>query len=82
MKEYEVDLILHDGGELNYNTVSRLCRLQTRIISLGSSVTLWEAARKVPEDIVIIGTLPISQFFMDSEISLERIRHLTADLNV
>ncbi|MEN8251496.1 MAG: uroporphyrinogen decarboxylase family protein [Bacteroidota bacterium] len=78
--KHDVDLILHDCGELTPVMVKKLCKLDPVILSLGSSQKLWEEANIVPKDIVLFGNLPTKQFFMDS-VTDETVLELTNDLD-
>lgn len=76
----DVDLILHDCGELTDLMVKKLCKLHPVILSLGSSRNLWKDARIIPGDIVLFGNLPTKQFLMDDEMTNEKVVELTNEL--
>ncbi len=67
--ENGADLILHDCGELNETIVRHLASLDPAILSLGSPVSLPEAAAWVPRDTVLMGNLPSKKFYTDSEMT-------------
>lgn len=75
-----VDLILHNCGELTDLMLKKLCTLNPVILSLGSSRKLWEDTQIVAKDIVLLGNLPSKKFFMDNEITKEKVKDLTLDL--
>jgi uroporphyrinogen-III decarboxylase len=81
LNQNNVDLILHDCGELSDLMVKKLCKLDPVILSLGSSRKLYEDAKIVPDDIVLFGNLPSKQFFMDDEITKEKVTELTSGLD-
>jgi len=78
--ENDVDLFLHDCGELSDHMVEQFARLDPAILSLGCSRVLWEDARLLPKDIVLFGNLPSKRFFSDSEITVDELTRLGLEL--
>jgi hypothetical protein len=58
----------------------KLCKLDPAILSLGSSRNLWEDAPIIPDDIVLFGNLPTKKFFMDNEITADKVEEMTREL--
>lgn len=75
-----VDLIFHCCGELTDSMVQKFAALGPVILSLGSSRTLWEDARLVPEDIVLYGNLPSKHFYSDELITRQEVERRTCEL--
>ncbi|MCX6361809.1 MAG: hypothetical protein NT029_18555 [Armatimonadetes bacterium] len=65
LREADVDLFLHDCGELVDPILQALVAMEPHILSLGSSRLLWEDAAKVPDHIVLYGNLPTKRFYAD-----------------
>jgi len=80
LMEHDVDLFLHDCGELCDHMVEQFARLDPAILSLGCSRVLWEDAALLPKDIVLFGNLPSKRFFSDSEITVGEVKRLGAEL--
>lgn len=78
--DHDVDLILHDCGELTDWIVQDFARLDPAILSLGSSRKLWEDARLLPKTIVLYGNLPSKRFYSDNEITLAQVEAQGAEL--
>jgi hypothetical protein len=76
-----VDLIFHDCGEVTLEMIEQFAqRLHPVILSLGSSVKLWEAARVTPRDVVLYGNLPTKSFYSDGAMPVERVIELARRL--
>lgn len=75
-----VDLLFHDCGELTPDRIRRLASLDPVILSLGSSVNLWEAAAQVPRTVVLFGNLPSKRFYSDAEITEAEVAGRTREL--
>ena len=80
MMDHDVDLILHDCGELTDYIVQDFARLDPAILSLGSSRKLWEDAQLLPKTIVLYGNLPSKRFYSDSEITQAQVEAQGAEL--
>lgn len=80
MLDHDVDLILHNCGELTDWIVQDFARLDPAILSLGSSRNLWEDARLLPKTIVLFGNLPSKRFYSDSEITEAQVEAEGAEL--
>ncbi len=81
LEQAGVDLILHDCGELTLGLVEQFARrLRPAMLSLGSSVKLWEAAAVTPKDVVLYGNLPTKSFYSDAVMPVERVIALTREL--
>ncbi|MEN6641886.1 MAG: uroporphyrinogen decarboxylase family protein [Armatimonadia bacterium] len=80
MLDQDVDLILHDCGELTDWIVQEFARLDPAILSLGSSRKLWEDARLLPKTIVLFGNLPSKRFYSDNEITRTQVEAQGAEL--
>jgi hypothetical protein len=85
LREADVDLFLHDCGELVDPILHALVAMEPHILSLGSSRLLWEDAAKVPDHIVLYGNLPTKRFYADdlteamvAEQSREIVRRIRA----
>ncbi|MDW8131608.1 MAG: uroporphyrinogen decarboxylase family protein [Bryobacterales bacterium] len=75
------DLILHDCGELTPAMIEQFARrLHPAMLSLGSTVKLWEAAKVVPKDVVLYGNLPTKSFYSDAAMPVERVVELAREL--
>jgi uroporphyrinogen-III decarboxylase len=85
LDEHGADLFLHDCGELTGTILSALVELDPAIVSLGSSESLWEAAKIVPQTTVLYGNLPSKQFYSDRVISeadvAQRAQNLIEHMN-
>ncbi len=76
-----VDWIFHDCGEVTDEMVRQFAqRLHPAMLSLGSSVRLWEVAAFTPADVVLYGNLPTKSFYSDSVMPLERVVQLTREV--
>lgn len=81
LDEADVDLILHDCGELTLAMIEQFAqRLRPAVLSLGSPVKLWEAAAVTPKDVVLYGNLPTKSFYSDAAMPLERVIELARQL--
>lgn len=78
--ENDVDLFLHDCGELTDYMVEQFARLDPALLSLGSSRDLAHDATLMPRDIVLFGNLPSKRFYSHSEISVKQVREMGAEL--
>ncbi len=76
----EVDLLLHDCGEMTDAMLRRLAALDPAILSLGSSRDLPRDAQFVGGKTVLYGNLPSRQFYSDQAMPLERVRAMAQDL--
>jgi uroporphyrinogen-III decarboxylase len=77
-----VDLIFHDCGQVTLEMIGQFAqRLHPVILSLGSSVKLWEAARVTPGDVVLYGNLPTKSFYSDGVMPVERVVELAGELH-
>lgn len=75
------DLIFHNCGELTDSMVEAFAnRLHPVLLSLGSSRTLWDDARLVPDDVVLYGNLPSKLFYSDSALPVEEVARRTCEL--
>jgi uroporphyrinogen-III decarboxylase len=79
LDEFEVDLFLHDCGELTNEMVSTLASLDPVILSLGGSRILWEDSALVPSDVVLYGNLPTKKFF-SADMSVADVVRMTNEL--
>lgn len=75
-----VDLIFHCCGEITDGMLDGFCSLHPAVLSLGSSTPLWEAAARVPGDIVLYGNLPSKMFYSDPFMPVARVAEETARL--
>lgn len=81
MDESGCDLIFHDCGELIDPMVEAFAhRLHPVMLSLGSSRTLWQDARLVPNDVVLYGNLPSKHFYSDETMPVEEVVRRTSEL--
>ncbi len=81
MRDAGIDLVFHDCGELNHFMVEQFAtRLDPAILSLGSSRTLWEDARLVPDSVVLFGNLPTKTFYSDAQMPVEEVERRTCEL--
>lgn len=78
--EHDVDLLLHDCGELTDAMVEEFVRLDPAILSLGSSRKLWEDAALLPRDIVLFGNLPSRRFYSDVEMPVAEVQRAGLEL--
>jgi hypothetical protein len=75
------DLVFHDCGELTDAMVEGFAnRLHPVILSLGSSRTLWQDARLVPNDVVLYGNLPSKLFYSDDSMPVQEVVRRTEEL--
>lgn len=77
---HNVDLILHDCGELTDFMIEKFAGLDPAMLSLGSSRKLWEDARIVPKTTVLYGNLPSKHFYSDEKITKEQVSALSREL--
>jgi uroporphyrinogen-III decarboxylase len=80
LNQYQVDLILHDCGELTDDMLERLVKLDPAILSLGSSRQLWADARLVPKSTVLYGNLPSKHFYSDETITKTQVSEMSLEL--
>ncbi len=81
LKEAQVDLLLHDCGELCDQIVRRLGHeIHPAVLSLGSPRKLWEDAELVPDDVVLYGNLPSKRFYSDQDLPVERVQAMIDEL--
>ena len=78
---HDVDLILHDCGEMEDEMVRRLGSLCPTVLSLGSSRRLWEDACLVPHDVVLYGNLPSRRFYSDELCGINTVQQLATELD-
>jgi uroporphyrinogen-III decarboxylase len=80
LARHDVDLILHDCGELTTDMVRQFAiELRPAVLSLGSSRNLWEDAAVVPEDLVLFGNLPTKTFYSDATMPVEEVERLARE---
>jgi uroporphyrinogen-III decarboxylase len=75
-----VDLIFHDCGSLTPEMIASFAVLDPVMISFGSTVNLWDAEPLVPKNTVLYGNLPTKKFYSDSEVPLEAIPAMVAEI--
>lgn len=75
----DVDLVLHDCGELTDEMIRRFASLRPAVLSLGSSRRLWEDAALLPRDVVLYGNLPTKRF-CTRQLSANDVGRLATDL--
>jgi uroporphyrinogen-III decarboxylase len=80
LKGAGVDLFFHCCGELVDPMVRAFASLDPAILSLGSSRVLWNDAALVPKSTVLFGNLPSKQFYSDSLVSVDDVRHRSREL--
>jgi uroporphyrinogen-III decarboxylase len=80
LDKHNVDLILHDCGELMDFMLEKFAKLDPAMLSLGSSRKLWEDARIIPKTTVLYGNLPSKHFYSDEKITKEQVTALSRDL--
>lgn len=76
----DVDLYLHDCGEMTDAMLERLASVEPAILSLGSSRVLWHDAQRVPKQTILWGNLPSKRFYSDDLCSVEQVRVLACEL--
>jgi uroporphyrinogen-III decarboxylase len=74
------DLFFHDCGELIPEMIADFSVLDPAILSLGSSVALWDAAAHVPKRTVLLGNLPTKKFYSEDEMPVEKVEALARGL--
>ncbi len=80
LDDHQVDLILHDCGEVTDPMIQHLASLDPAILSLGSPRKLWEVSHLVPSSTVLFGNLPTKQFYSDQVMPIEKVESLTREL--
>jgi uroporphyrinogen-III decarboxylase len=80
MADHGVDLVFHDCGELIPMMIEKFQQLEPAILSLGSPVKLWEAARHTRPETVLFGNLPSKKFYSDKEYPEEALREDAREL--
>ncbi len=80
MRRLDVDLILHDCGELTDDMVRQFGELDPAVLSLGCSRKLWEDAARVPKTTVLFGNLPSKKFYSDNEITAAQVAAQSREL--
>jgi uroporphyrinogen-III decarboxylase len=80
LNEMNVDLIFHNCGELNEIMMKKFNNLDSAILSLGASRTLWEDAKIVSKDTVLFGNLPSKKFYSDKDLPLSLVREMSENL--
>jgi uroporphyrinogen-III decarboxylase len=78
--ERDVDLVFHDCGEITPSMIRAFGTLDPAVLSLGSSVVLWDAATHVPPTTVLYGNLPTKKFYSDSDYPIERVTRDSTEL--
>lgn len=78
--KHDVDLLLHDCGELTDDMVREFARLDPALLSLGSSRDLPHDAALLPDDVILFGNLPSKRFYSDAEITVEQVRQMGREL--
>ncbi|WP_404423760.1 uroporphyrinogen decarboxylase family protein [Nibricoccus sp. IMCC34717] len=78
--EHDVDLVFHDCGEVTSAMIRAFGTLDPAVLSLGSSVSLWDAAAHVPQTTVLYGNLPTKKFYSDAEYPIERVSRDSTEL--
>ena len=76
----DMDLILHDCGELTPEIVTSFQELDPAVLSLGSPSDLPSAAPLVPDRTVLFGNLPSKTFYSDSLMTVEQVKVATQEL--
>jgi hypothetical protein len=76
------ELLFHDCGELVPEMIEAFAPLNPALISLGSSVRLWEAEPLIPATTVMYGNLPSKKFYSDEELPLHRIEALATEIEL
>lgn len=77
---WDVGLAFHCCGELTDYMVDQFSKLEPEMLSLGSSRCLWEDAKIVPEHIVLFGNLPSKRFYSDTDLPVEQVSAMAAEL--
>lgn len=81
LAQHDVDLILHDCGEITPAMVTHLTTaLRPAILSLGSRSSLEEMAAAVPPEVVLFGNLPSRMFYSDTTMPEAEVRRCTRAL--
>ncbi|MCC6681960.1 MAG: hypothetical protein IT445_13755 [Phycisphaeraceae bacterium] len=81
LREAQVDMLLHDCGELCDQIVRRLGHdIHPAVLSLGSPRKLWEDARLVPDDVVLYGNLPSKRFYSDQDLPVAQVQAMIDEL--
>lgn len=74
------DLLFHDCGELIPEMITSFGKLNPKVISFGSSVSLWEIEPYVAKDVVLFGNLPTKKFYSDEDVPLSGIANRVAEI--
>lgn len=80
LADHDVDLIFHDCGELVPEMIREFSTLDPAIMSLGSPVSLWDAAQYVAKTTVLYGNLPSKKFYSDVEVPLDAIPQMVGEI--
>jgi len=80
LTEYGAELIFHDCGELTDDMVRAFGGLDPALLSLGSSRSLAQDARLVPDDVVLFGNLPTKKFYSDEAMPVAEVERQTREL--
>ena len=76
----QTDLLFHNCGELIPEMVSAFGTLKPKVISFGSTVSLWEIEPYVASDVVLFGNLPSKKFYSDEDVPLSGIVDLVVEI--
>ena len=80
LKETDTDLIFHDCGELTDGMVSDFNKLDSAVMSLGCSRTLWKDAGLISKNTVLFGNLPSKKFYSDKDVPESMVRSMSKEL--
>ncbi len=80
LAEYGAELIFHDCGELTDDMVRAFGTLHPVMLSLGSSRSLAQDARLVPDDVALFGNLPTKKFYSDEVMPVAEVERQTRQL--
>ncbi|MFA5043758.1 MAG: uroporphyrinogen decarboxylase family protein, partial [Kiritimatiellia bacterium] len=80
LDDRNVDLMLHNCGEIEASMIGRFAELDPAILSLGSSRKLWEDAALTPKSTVLYGNLPSKHFYSDAMITRTQVVERSRDL--
>ena len=80
LDSHQVDLILHDCGELTNYMLEQFAKVAPVVLSLGSSRKLWEDALIIPKSIVLYGNLPSKHFYSDKVITKAQVIEKSQEL--
>ncbi|OGV33807.1 MAG: hypothetical protein A2020_11815 [Lentisphaerae bacterium GWF2_45_14] len=80
LAETDTDLIFHDCGELTDGMLLDFNVLDSAIMSLGSSRTLWKDAELLSKNTVLFGNLPSKKFYSDKDVPESMVRSMSEEL--